>query len=98
MRTPSGGWSAPPPPYPPFVAESDGCTNRLQAYLDVSEAYAPAETLASGGGDGAHAAGGMLIHGSSGAGGAGGGDGAAASRELGFVMREEDMLRFFGVE
>jgi hypothetical protein len=36
MRAPSGGWSAPPPAYPPFVASSDGCTNRLQEYLDMA--------------------------------------------------------------
>lgn len=41
MRRPDGSWSAPPPPEPCIVAR-DGCANRMQIYVDVSEAAATA--------------------------------------------------------
>ncbi|KAI8474772.1 MAG: N-terminal glutamine amidase-domain-containing protein [Monoraphidium minutum] len=70
MRAPGGGWAAPPPPYPPFVAESDGCANRLQAYLDVAEAY----PRGGGPGDGSD---------DDGSGGGSGGDGGSGSGDGG---------------
>lgn len=101
MRLPDGSWSAPPPPYPCFVAP-DGCTNRLNEYLDVAPD--------SGGGD--RGGGGSRSGSESGDGGGGldtadneftglagaaaaGGDGTPFAEPLGCAMPERAMLRFF---
>jgi hypothetical protein len=100
MRLVGGGWSAAPPPYPCFVAESDGCTHRLSAYLDVGLPHDRSRGGDGGGGDG--------DGGSEGGGGNvewaerfGCGDGSSAAAAeaagvaLGCVMEEEEMIRFF---
>lgn len=40
MLRPDGSWSAPPPPYPPIVAPSDGATHNLAAYWDMEQGRA----------------------------------------------------------
>lgn len=107
MRRQDGSWSAPPPSYPCFVAESDGCTNRLAEYLDMTPVDGRTGAGDGGGGD-TDGSGEEEEEGEDEGEWREGGDSLQSRRdgairgggtppERGRVMGEQEMLRFFGV-
>lgn len=105
MALPGGGWSAPPPPWPCFVAASDGCANRLQAYLAVGGGGGSDDSGGSGDSSGGSRGGSSSDEDDGGGRGGGGAETGAAARaaaaaaagapDLGTVLSEPRMLARF---
>jgi len=94
MRRPDGSWAATPPPYPCFVAESDGCTHRLGAYLDVFAAGdAEEDQVGEEGGSVSPRV--ASLDSGRGCSGGGAGDSSVVASEMGCVLSEAEMLGFF---